>query len=45
MIQIKGDGTSLHTIKNPGQGVFLAVVALIFIVAISLGVGYLASKL
>jgi len=44
MIEIKEGETALHTIKNPGQALFLALVIILIITGVALGLGFLSSK-
>jgi len=45
MIQIPGENTEMHSIKNPGQAVFLIVLILIVFVGLSVGIGYAVKKI
>lgn len=45
MIEFRQGDTAVHKIKNPGQAVFIVLIIFLFIVGISLGIGYLSKSI
>lgn len=44
MIEIR-EGTAMHTIKNPGQAIFIVLIILVVIIGIALAVGLLSKNI
>ncbi len=45
MIEIREGETARHTIKNPGQAIFIVLIILLVIFGIAFGVGFLSKSI